>query len=528
MKNYLGAGIGLTLLVAIMLCGLSLLAPAQVMGFKLKQANILADIVSDSTLRAMAGLTHIPESSDDMLAFWVDDDYLDSSMATDSLYQSDLFDYDEPADYDDTSNTFAPDPDPVATDGAMPDNTLDSTPYTEAAAAADAKYVYSPNAALPTGVTPIRDYSPAGNTLLPFFEKLDEAGRLGRPVRIAVLGDSFIEGDIMTADLREMFQKTYGGKGVGYVPITSQVASFRRSVEHRFGDWHNWSIVNNSSRGDYTISSFTFEPYEGSYVEWKGTKYKACLNYFNTAKLQFINRGNTKIKATINGKKKLEFTPESSPTIQQIIVTDSISTIRFDFSSVDGFTAYGALLEDENGVSLDNFSVRGNSGIPLSRINHDLCNQLEQLTPYDLIILEYGLNATSSDVTNYSGYMKQMITTIDHLKNCFPNSAILVLSVSDRSTRVAGNFVTMQGIKAMEHTQHELAKRTGVAFWSTLDAMRQLGGMEKFVEYGWAASDYTHLGAKGGAKVAASLFESLMFEKSRWEKAVVPDVDTGF
>ena len=37
----------------------------------------------------------------------------------------------------------------------------------------------------------------------------------GSMARIAVVGDSYIEGDIFTQDLREKLQSTYGGEGVG-------------------------------------------------------------------------------------------------------------------------------------------------------------------------------------------------------------------------------------------------------------------------------------------------------------------------
>ena len=43
-------------------------------------------------------------------------------------------------------------------------------------------------------------------------------------VRKAVFGDSFIEADIFTADLREMLQKRFGGCGVGFVTITSMTS----------------------------------------------------------------------------------------------------------------------------------------------------------------------------------------------------------------------------------------------------------------------------------------------------------------
>ena len=55
----------------------------------------------------------------------------------------------------------------------------------------------------------IEDFgTPDSSRLRAFYDTLLCARR---PVRIAVLGDSFIEGDILTADLRERLQQAYGG-----------------------------------------------------------------------------------------------------------------------------------------------------------------------------------------------------------------------------------------------------------------------------------------------------------------------------
>ena len=45
--------------------------------------------------------------------------------------------------------------------------------------------------------------------------------------RVAVLGDSFIEGDIFTQNLREFFQDNYGGSGVGSMAIHSDLPGLR-------------------------------------------------------------------------------------------------------------------------------------------------------------------------------------------------------------------------------------------------------------------------------------------------------------
>ena len=60
------------------------------------------------------------------------------------------------------------------------------------------------------GFIPIEDFDTASVTALSRFGR-----RLfqGEPVRIAFLGDSFIEGDILTSDLRRMLQNDAGGPG---------------------------------------------------------------------------------------------------------------------------------------------------------------------------------------------------------------------------------------------------------------------------------------------------------------------------
>ena len=54
------------------------------------------------------------------------------------------------------------------------------------------------------GMTCIEDYSDSTmRGMTRFYQALDELAKAPRPVRIAYFGDSFIEADILTADLRE-------------------------------------------------------------------------------------------------------------------------------------------------------------------------------------------------------------------------------------------------------------------------------------------------------------------------------------
>ena len=102
-------------------------------------------------------------------------------------------------------------------------------------------YIQEPEAPPPPLVY---DSNPLAS-LRPFFDKLSQNVPRGRPVRIAFYGDSIIEGDLITEELRKQLQDRFGGQGVGMVPITSIVAGFRVTIRHSFsGQWNTYSLMN--------------------------------------------------------------------------------------------------------------------------------------------------------------------------------------------------------------------------------------------------------------------------------------------
>ena len=74
-------------------------------------------------------------------------------------------------------------------------------------------------------------------------------------------------------------------------------------------------------------------------------------------------------------------------------------------------------------------------------------------------------------MTDYGYYQKQLVKIINYIKQCFPGSAVVVMSVGDRSTMQNGTAVTMPAVKAMLKTQERAAEECGVGFWNTYEAM---------------------------------------------------------
>lgn len=365
------------------------------------------------------------------------------------------------------------------------------------------------------GVT-IEDYSSGKKALYPFYRALQNDIKT-RPVRIGVLGDSFIEADIITAKLRKLLQSRYGGTGVGFVPIASPAAQYRQTIHHTFSGWTTFSMVyyKKADWKKFCLSGFYFTPNkEGASVTLKTVKNEpvTMISFF------FINEKHTKVSVTINNQAPVEYRPESSESVQQLVFSDpAIQSVSIQVKQVEGFTAFGMYLNNTSGVYVDNFSVRGSSGSVLTTMSKELSTQLTQHVPYDLLVIQYGLNVIATDKKWYPSYKKLMVNAIQRLQECYPGVPILMMSVGDKGSKGAEGITTHPGVLPLIEAQRQAAGQAGIAFWNTYQAMGGEKSMAQFVDHKppMAAKDYTHINYLGGDKIAEQLFESLMKDKAR-------------
>jgi hypothetical protein len=365
----------------------------------------------------------------------------------------------------------------------------------------------------------IEDYSRDSTALKYFIEALSKTEKTHKPLRIAFYGDSFVEGDVFCGSLRDTLQELFGGEGVGFVPITSEVAGFRTTIKHQFDNWKTYSLI---SKKDSSVSvdigpaGFSFVPKEENWVEYRPSRKRFT---FKNVKLYYRNMGNAILDYTVNDTINKSAELKTSTRIQEWSHRGKeIKSIRFQFQQSDSLDLYGAGFETNEGVYVDNFSMRGNSGIGLTRISDDMFTQFNRHRDYKLIILQYGLNVVLEDSLNYGWYAVRMIRVVNKLKRLFPKSSILLVSVSDRSSNSSGEFKTMKAIPLMRDAQRLIAERTGIAFWDLYEAMGGENSMVKLAEAKppLAAKDYTHLTFKGGRKLAKLMVGSLLHEKEKY------------
>jgi hypothetical protein len=370
--------------------------------------------------------------------------------------------------------------------------------------------------------------------LVHFLMALDQLkSHKKKTVRIAYFGDSMIEGDLITQDLRKMLQDTFGGYGVGYMPVTSIVAGFRISITHSFSK--NWQDFNLNEKithpvglsGHTFIPAYTGGPVDsasavqggGSWVKFSAVKTPRLDAFYNVRMFYGPAQGSHFVNA--NGK---TFPLEGKQPVNMVTLNhdNPVKTLSASFTSSGPIDIYGFSIDSDSGIFVDNFSLRGNCGLPLVSIPSAILSGIDQYLGYDLVIFQYGANVASSKTRNYDWYEKGMVNVVNHFKQSFPGASIMVVSTGDKGYRKDGKLTTDPTIPFLVQAQRNVAEKTGSAFWSLYDAM---GGYESMVskwtggDTVYANKDYTHFNFRGAKRVGNMLFNVLMSEYKMYKKS---------
>jgi lysophospholipase L1-like esterase len=359
-----------------------------------------------------------------------------------------------------------------------------------------------------------------GNTkqLSYFYDALKSAK--SKIVRIAHYGDSAIEGDYITADIREAFQNKFGGSGAGWLGITSQDITFRQTTKHTFSNnWETASLYQSNPKNiPLGISGEAFIPKGNAWVQYETTPFKRSLKDFSIVRLFYSNAKNSQIYYSFDGSAKQSVTLKPGSSVQELILKSSsrAKSVKIEFPMADQATFYGVSLENEPGVYADNFPLRGNTGVDLGSLQVNMLKDFGKYLDYKLIILEFGLNIAGSRQTNYDWYEKEMVKVINNLKSAFPKTSFLMVSVQDKSMKKGSNFVTDPAILKLLESQKNIARETDIAYWSLFDAMGGENSMHSWVNANppLASADHIHFNPTGAQKVGNIIAEALL-EKYR-------------
>ena len=338
-------------------------------------------------------------------------------------------------------------------------------------------------------------------------------------VRIMHYGDSQIECDRITSMLRQRFQESFGGMGVGLVPALQSVPTFTlRSSIHPddVPQYFAYGPANlHLEDGFYgPLARVTHIP-DSAVIQLAGSGGRDYPKASAFNRLTVITRQPTSLTITVSD------TLEVEPTLsgeKPCFYTASLprAVARATIKVVGETDILGIQLDGQSGISVDNIPMRGSSGNDLMRIG------LTSIAPFfgrenvALIILQFGGNSvpymTRSKLHDYKENTKRLIR---FFKGMEPQAKILFIGPSDMAHMAEdGTMETYPILPAMNDSLRAAASEAGAAYWNMYAAMGGRGSMIRWVEESdpqLAGEDYIHFTPIGAKKIARILYDTLDF-----------------
>lgn len=336
-----------------------------------------------------------------------------------------------------------------------------------------------------TDSSPSRIYFPKGDTayLDPAFRAMEQADSTVR--RIVYYGDSQLEGDRITCQLREYIQQTFGGSGPGMLAAVAEMATLTMTES-------------------YEPRTLRFYRPYGERA-WHATHHR----YGPRADMTRVDA-----EAQLTYTTTLPFQRVTVVTGDSVVVTELDSAVTHYTVTIAGPTdVYGVCLDGLSGVAVDNVPGRGSSGINFTQIDSASIYPFFKQFPVPLIIYQFGTNAIPyvEEEAQMNNYIRQVRAQLRLFRRMAPRAKILVVGPPDMSQHADSSYRSYPTAPRLNARLRQLAAAEGCAFWSIYDVMGGEGSMARWAAMKPALSspDHIHFTGPGAERIGRRLAQTL-------------------
>lgn len=373
-----------------------------------------------------------------------------------------------------------------------------------------------------------------GDRLAPVFDKLANARRTGRTVRILQIGDSHTAADQVTGSWRTLMQARFGRAGRGVMPPGRPYAGYltRDITATQSGPWITSGIFGAAWHPDlgvrvgisgYSLTSAT----PGAFIGLRADRNEQTFDRFTVCALTGPEAGAVtltlgteqrvwSLAAPAAGNDCTTMVSQNPTTSAALTVTQGRATI----------TSWATEASAAGGVTLSNLGTVGAQFIHFDRTDETtVARELAAYQP-DLLVVAFGTNEAFYPRFTASGYDAQLRAGLARLQRLAPGVPILLIGAPDSATKVASLQSGEAGISqpcsglapadpwrptaalaTVQSLQRRAAHQLGIAYW---DWSAGMGG--RCTATDWASrqpplmrGDHVHFTTSGAAAIAGAL-----------------------
>lgn len=325
-----------------------------------------------------------------------------------------------------------------------------------------------------------------------FYASLSETGT--RKVRVLHYGDSQIEEDRMTQQIREGLQQLYGGSGVGLMPLVQ-------------------TIPTNTVRQEIHMNGRVISAQQGPsrYLVY-GPKKTQRKDHLYGVMGQVAIMADSLVGGSEDVAAMCKPQVKSAHYDTWRVFADSAIewTSKGDTVHLSGRGAVYALSQEtDTGVIVDNIPMRGCLGMVFTKIDSAQLASFCEDENVRLIIMQFGGNAIPSNEKpeTIRGFVKGYKEQIRYLRRCAPEADILFIGPSDMMRMKDGAWQTYPMVAYMDKLLRKMALEENIGYFSLYRWMGSSGSMLKWQNNGWAGKDGIHFTRKGANKAGKAVVD---------------------
>lgn len=363
---------------------------------------------------------------------------------------------------------------------------------------------------------------------LHFLENLEITGRetaLGaffasltttadQTIHIWYYGDSQVEGDRITGELRQLLQARFSGNGAGYLPFSDP--STYRFFELKTGKsltGINCFTTKRPKGFGFAGKVYRFTNKDSNSSQTTGVWISPQLQY----DALYLLCGNCKGgKGSISLGDSTRFNFELPVGVQTTAINLNVRNGhgKLNLTLPGGADYYGLMFDCNKGIQVDNCGIRGHSGDGLLHIDDNVIVEAAKRWKTGLVVFHFGNNmipVIKPGEKNMEYYSKYFEKIFSRYKKLLPQASMLVVGAGDMGTTVNGEEVPYPNVEEFVVCMKKAAFNAGCAYFDAHAMIAKDGGILGWKRKGWAGLD-GHLTPKGQMIYANNIYEELMRE----------------
>ncbi|MBU1240554.1 hypothetical protein KJ865_12660, partial [Myxococcota bacterium] len=359
-----------------------------------------------------------------------------------------------------------------------------------------------------------------------FFSSLEPVEVSHRTVRIAYYSDSMINGGTLTGSLRRLFQKRFGGRGLGWIPPASHPAVLQKpGVEIVSRGWKVQTIVGPWNRyARYGVGGILATIYgdRGSTTVKLKRPIKNIVLTVGFIRRRYGGRfhinipGMNEVSLSTRGR---GWTPDFfhlhvKGPLRQFTITSTSG----GFVTLTGFSLEGA---QKKGTRIDGMGLIGTRFIHHTRRDPGHWHRALALWRPSLLVFHLGSNDHPHDLT--AARHRAIVTMLRNFPCLGRTCSCLLIGVMERVSHVdSAIYRTTPLTHRLRSFYRSIAASAGCGFFDSFSAM---GGERSSIS--WYRSsprllygDLVHLTPLGGGRFARLLMGALMSRYDAYRKRI--------